>query len=326
LEIFHPSCSLGFFTWRPNSKKICYEKLDTITASDITDSSRLDMNGRPPKLHIPTIRMPYSFRSLAIATSFENKFPYGQLECVHLHAATRRGVDWTATDFCIGGSVMSMLADRCIATDPYFACKLCHTAGTILVAKCKDYTVELGDTGHQFEKLVTGSSNSCDIEFTEHLQLMKVGTFDVLFRAEVDAISAETGLPIEIKASNPRYWVTKVMLQMISSGSTVLCEGTKSRGSLVKITTRSLSSVARDAIDDRAHMKRLESNILKGLSEIEKQMERVDDGVVHKIAFVGSTMQMKLEPVRTRAAFTFLPNDEVMKELLTNSNSNKVGV
>jgi hypothetical protein len=107
LEIFHPICSLGFFTWRPNSEKICYEKLDTITASDITDSGRLDMNGRPPKLHIPTIQMPYSFRSLASATSFENKFPYGQLECIHLHAATRRGVDWTATDFCIGGSVLT---------------------------------------------------------------------------------------------------------------------------------------------------------------------------------------------------------------------------
>jgi hypothetical protein len=324
LVIFRPVCSLGFFTWRPDDgeKTIRYEKLNSITAQDIIESKRLDMNGRPPTLNIPKLRMPYTFSSLPNAASFDNKFPYGQLECVHLHAATKRGVDWNATDFCIGGSVLNMLADRCIASDPYFCCKIPHTAGAVLVAKCKDYTVDWGDVGHQFERLVTGSlagDSSCDIEFTEHLQLMKVGTFDVLFRAEVDAISAETGQPIEIKASNPRYRGTKVMLQMISSGSTVLCEGSKRRGSLVKITTRSLASVASDAINDRYHLKGLESNILLGLSEIQKQLEGVAEGQAHKIVFVGSKLQ--LEPIRTRAATSLLPNDTVMKALLTNSNT-----
>jgi hypothetical protein len=239
-----------------------------------------------------------------------------------LHAATKRGVDWNATDFCIGGSVLSMLADRCIATDKYFCCKIPHTAGAVLVAKGKDYTADWGDVGHQFERLVTGSlagDSSYDIEFTEHLQLMKVGTFDVLFCAEVDAMSADTGQPIEITASNPRYRGTKLMLQMISSGSTLLCEGNKSRGSLVKITTRSLASVASDATNDRYHLKRLESNILLGLSEIQKQLEGTADGHAHEIHFAGSNMQ--LVPIRTRAAASLLPNDTVMKELLTNSNT-----
>jgi hypothetical protein len=324
LVIFRPVCSLGYFTWRPDDggKTIRYEKLDAITAQDIIESKRLDMNGLPPTLNITKVRMPYTFSSSPDAASFDNKFPYGQLECVHLHAATKRGVDWNATDFCIGGSVLSMLADRCITTDPYFCCKIPHTAGAVLVAKCKDYTADRGDVGHQFERLVTGSlagDSSCDIEFTEHLQLMKVGTFDVLFRAEVDSMSGDTGQPIEITASNPRYRGTKLMLQMISSGSTVLCEGTKSRGSLVKITTRSLASVASDAINDRSHLKRLETNILLGLSEIQTQLEGVADGHAHKIIFVGSKLQ--LEPIRTGAATSLLPNDTVMKALLTNSNT-----
>jgi hypothetical protein len=342
-EIFRPIGSLGFFTWRPNGQEIGYETLDTITADDITDSGRLDMNGRPPVLlHIPRIPIPYVFRTWescnVVPEPFVNQFPYGQLECVHLHAATQRGIDWSTTDFCLGGSsVLTMLADRCrtdrrrrrtTTDDPYFCCKIPHTAGTILVAKCQKYTIDWGDPGHQFEQLVTtGSSsssstnNNCAIEFTEHLQQMKVGPFDVLFRAEVDALSAETGLPIEVTTSNPRR--TRVVFQMISSGSTVLCHGTRSRSggfSLVDITTRSLASVARVALDNQKRMKRLEANILKSLYDIQQHMEWCDDGVAQKIDFVGSTT--KLARVGPPEAERFLPNVNVMKTLLTQPTNN----
>jgi hypothetical protein len=342
LEIFRPIGSLGFFTWRPNGQDIGYEKLDTITADDITDSGRLDMNGRPPVLlDIPTIPIPYVFRTWescnVVPEPFVNQFPYGQLECVHLHAATQRGIDWSTTNFCLdGSSVLTMLADRCrtdrrrrttTTDDPYYACKIPHTAGTILVAKCQKYTIDWGDPGHQFEQLVTtgssssSSTNSCVIEFTEHLQRMKVGQFEVLFRAEVNALSAETGLPIVVTTSNPRR--TNVVFQMISSGSTVLCHVTRSRSggfSLVDITTRSLASVARVALDNQKRMKRLEANILKSLYDIQQHMEWFDDGVVQKIDFVGSTT--KLARVGPPEAERFLPNVNVMKTLLTQPTTN----
>ena len=56
----------------------------------------------------------------------------------------------------------------------------------------------------------------------EHLHVMNVGTYRVFFRAEVDAVNGGDGDPVEVKASNPRYWGTRVMFQVISSGSTRL--------------------------------------------------------------------------------------------------------
>jgi hypothetical protein len=170
LVIFRPVCSLGYFTWRPHdgSKTIRYEKLDTITAQDIIESKRLDMNGQPPTLNIPKVRMPYTFSSLPNAASFDNKFPYGQLECVHLHAATKRGVDWNATDFCIGGSVLSMLADRCITTDPYFCCKIPHTAGAVLTTRPTGATWDINSSGWSLDHwqailhVTLNSQNTCN--------------------------------------------------------------------------------------------------------------------------------------------------------------------
>jgi hypothetical protein len=152
------------------------------------------------------------------------------------------------------------------------------------------------------------------------MQLMQVGTFHVLFRAKVGARSAETGQPIEITTSKPRYRGTRLMLQMISSGSTILCEGTKSRGSIVDITTRSLASVASDAIGDRAHLQWLENNIQQGLSDLQTQLQGATDGHVHKIGFAQYTHQLKLEPLQT-AGKSLLPRGKVMKALLTNSNN-----
>jgi hypothetical protein len=330
-SIFQTSRSLGYFTWRPDNdnggEKIRYQNLDTINDRDVTD--RLDMNGRPPTLDIPKISLPYSFdfnnSSTSSEPSFDNKFPYGQLECVHLHAATLRETDWKATDFSISGSALHMLAERRITpTSPFFCCKIPHTGGTILVAMGKEYAMVDGETtAYQFERLVTGKSTTADDSagtFTEHLQLMKVGTFHALFRAKVGARSAETGQPIEITTSKPRYRGTRLMLQMISSGSTLLCEGSKSRGSIVDITTRSLVSVANDAIGDRAHLQWLENNIVQGLSDIQTQLQGATDGHVHKIVFAQYTHQLKLEPLQT-AGKSLLPRGKVMKALLTNSTS-----
>ena len=96
----------------------------------------------------------------------------------------------------------------------------------ILVAKKKDYAQNLADVGFQFERYVTGGDmmDTKTNTSVEHIHIMKVGERTVLFRAEVDAIDGN-GSALEVKASNPRYWGTKVMFQMISSGSSKLCQG-----------------------------------------------------------------------------------------------------
>jgi len=58
------------------------------------------------------------------------------------------------------------------------------------------------------------------------MQVMDIDGYRVLFSAESDAVD-ESGFPVEIKTSNPRYWGTKVMFQMLSNGSVSLYTGTK---------------------------------------------------------------------------------------------------
>ena len=50
------------------------------------------------------------------------------------------------------------------------------------------------------------------------IQIMRIGDFKVLVDTEVDAIDYEDQ-PVEIKAGSPKCFKTKLMFQMISSGS-----------------------------------------------------------------------------------------------------------
>ena len=116
----------------------------------------------------------------------------------------------------------------------------------------------------------------CSEDTTEHLHLMKVGEYNVLFRAETDAKDIN-GSPVEIKASNPRYWGTKVMFQMISSGSTKLCHGSKYRGKISSINVKDLSTVAREALQ-YTDVAMLQRNIIRGMDTIKSQMKE-DEGL-----------------------------------------------
>jgi len=84
-------------------------------------------------------------------------------------------------------------------------------------------------------------SDRHSVTSVEHMHLMQVDKFRVLFRAEADALYE--GEPIELKAANPAYYGTRVMYQMISNGSPTLCQGVKSRGVLVDARLENLSQV-----------------------------------------------------------------------------------
>lgn len=142
----------------------------------------------------------------------------------------------------------------------------------------------------------------------EHMHTMKVGNKTILFRAEVDAIDADDSA-IEIKASNPQYWGTKVMFQMISSGSSKLCHGEKYRGSLSRVTLRGLSSVAASALQ-YANVNNLQKNILDGMDAIQSQLQ--DDGL-YKVCFMKG--KLILAPASSRL-FTLFPPNDVVESLL----------
>ena len=285
-RIFECLQDLGFFSWNP-PRGTPYKSLRaTSDAADITKF--IDLNGRPDKLvSLSSLRTPRQFESPPPDTH-ENRFPFGKNDAACLHVACRhRGADWDGIDFAFGGSTLEMLASR-DASDPYVVTVVGSDSGgckaakkTILVTKNKEYVQNLADVGFQFERLVTGKpmrgEKSTTICSVEHLHVMNVGTYRVFFRAETDAIDEGDGDPIEIKASNPRYWGTKVMFQMISSGSTRLCHGTKGGGYLRSVAKQSLRQVAQTAMIGRS-IQAIEGKILAGMESLQNQMKDAREG------------------------------------------------
>ena len=191
---------------------------------------------------------------------------------------------------------------------PFIAQRIPGTK-SILIAKKKDYEQNLGDFGFQFERHVTvGLMDTVDFSTVEHMHTMKIGKRTVLFCAEVDA-KDDDGSPVEVKASNPRYWGTKVMFQMISSGSSKLCHGEKSRGALTRVTLKSLSRVSKDALE-YANVSLLQKNILQGMEAILSQLR---DDEPYRVNFSGGLL--KLLPASARV-FTLFPPDDIVARLI----------
>lgn len=308
-RIFTPISDKGFFTWTPKGPQ---KSLDKVASTEEIQSC-IQTSGMPPKL-VPLSRLslPQAFRTLP-PDKKDNTFPYGQLDIAALHvAAKHRGVKWTDIDFAFGGSTLEMLANQ-DATGPFLATVVPGTT-TIMVVKRKSYFHDRSEIGFQFERLVTGQAmDAADSwEFTEHLHVMKVGEYQVLFRAEADAIKQPGSASVEVKASNPQYWGTRVMFQMISNGSPDLCHGVKGRGQLRQINMRSLSNVTADAL--REHdVCSLEENILNGMKSLKDQMENAKANQVFKVSFSGGSL--KLQPTR-RDEFALLPAEDIVKELI----------
>ena len=112
--------------------------------------------------------------------------------------------------------------------------------------------------------------DTSDFSCVEHIHTMKVGSKVVLFCAEVDAVN-EKGLLVEVKASNPMYWGNRLMFQMISNGSQLLCHGFKSRQMLEFVTVRDFASVAEEALL-QWDVNKLEVSIIQGMTSIAEQV------------------------------------------------------
>ena len=177
---------------------------------------------------------------------------------------------------------MLVIARKDATGGPFIISRIPGTT-CILIAKKKVYTQDPRDIGFQFERYVTGGSmsdTSGNPKHVGHIHMMKIGEKTIIFRAEVDAADVDGSL-VEVKASNPHYWGTKVMFQMISSGSSKLCHGEKSREKsreksgrwwLDRITLRSLSSISKKALVG-FDIKTLETNIFESMKAIQSQLK-----------------------------------------------------
>jgi hypothetical protein len=174
----------------------------------------------------------------------------------------------------------------------------------------------MADIGFQFERYVTtGSmSHSRSIDFLEHMQVMEIDAkFKVLLCAEADAIDDNMD-PIEIKTLHPKSWGTKVMFQMISSGSPTICSGRKGKkNTLNSAAMRSLSDVAADALRNRS-CKDFEQNIVNGMQALRDQMVGKAFNESYKISF-SRQGELSLQRAITRNAI-MLPPEDVIRKLL----------
>jgi hypothetical protein len=313
-RIFECLSDNGYFSWSVPMKAPTKTLGSMKTKNELKLTDYLDLDGKPDQLVDPrSIKTPKAFLSLS-PRELPNRFPHGKLDIVCFHVAARyRGIDFADIDFAFGGSTLEMLATF-DANDPFMVTFLPGTK-TIVIVKCKDYIKNLSDIGFQFERLMTGTSMAhvgLVSSNVEHLHVMNVGTYRVFFRAETDAMQGEG--PVEIKASNPRYWGSKVLFQMISNGSTTLCHGMKGRGSLIGVELQTLEQVARTALGGGRRAQVLEDNILRGMDSIKSQMKDASAGDVFKVHFQGSSL--KLLPARGRSA-DILPPADVVGELIS---------
>jgi len=316
LSIFVPIADLGYFAWNPSGS---YKDLAHVTATEITE--KIDKDRVPtPVVSIDALnkKLPEEFATLP-PQKYRNKFPYSPPYISALHVAVQyRGLDTETVDFYFGGSTLEMLANATIPKGSRYLVCVIPTTKILLVYKYKEYVSNFSDPGYQFERFVLGRSfeDKHDKQTFEHLQLMLVGDYNVLFSANVDGADADGGDPVEIKSSSPRYWGTKTMFQMLSSGSLSLIAGFKRKGSMMSVRKMHLSDVIDEALSGtyagvleeklKVHMEALKEEVNAGT---------FDEGKVFEISF-DHQGKINLDPcdyLKTDRIFT--PED-VVEDLL----------
>jgi hypothetical protein len=240
------------------------------------------------------------------------KYPYNHYDLASFHVAFKhRNLD--KVDFFFGGSTLEMLAQKTIPDDSQYLATKVPGTDIIMVVKHKQYVQDYSNVGFQFERLMTGKNfrDRHHEHYVEHLQLMKVAGYRVLFSAETDAAD-DSGNPVEIKLSNPMYWGTKTMFQMISNGSSNLIVGTKSYGTLNSVDMEDLITVAMTTLVS-TDVRMLESNIRHGLEALNRQSGRFNNGEIFEISFNNDLQLLPFSGDRN----ALLPANEVVKEMLS---------
>ena len=313
--IFHSVSDLGFYGWRPKGS---YPSLSTMTVDEFKTSVELDT--RPKQIaDVTTMRpnLPIKFEKL-VFDKCDTICPLGQYKIAGIYVALKdRNVKKETIDFLFCGSALEMFANASLGRGQFFVTIVPGT-NVIMVTKSIDYIQNYSSVGYQLERLATGEkcSDRSDTVCIEHLQILKLAGHNVLFSAEVDAIDTN-GNPVEIKASNPLYWGTRTMFQMISSGVIHLFQGVKSHGRLVDVYLVRLDEIIRDA-QLRANIKTLEHNITSGLVVLLEVARngRLKHGKVMAITFVGTSLEL-VECIYQGNCNPVFPSLDVLRTLLT---------
>ena len=283
--MFQPIQDLGFFGWKQqasDTESISNAAPVSFATTTMTDiHQRLDLSAKPPALTTQLRRLPWPIPPPVTPFRVQNRYPGGFPLVVALGVAHQR-TNLSKVDFCLGGSVLQVLASRRRHGRTYAVTNVPVVAhdhdedhhSVIVVENVSDYSADVANSlGHQFERFMTGyeeenvADNDGSITTVEHLQIMHLRKIHdaqaqqadttttphadpirVLLSAETDARHPLTDALVEIKTSKRRNWGTKTLFQCLASGSTHLIHGDVSKAE----RTRAASGEENGATETKA--------------------------------------------------------------------------
>lgn len=329
-KIFGQVEDLGFFKWRQGTQ---FKLLENAQESDFLD--RVTLDAKPPQvLPVKNLndRLPLTFATKR-GRGISNKFPFDGTYLPALYATVkRRSAGLQDIDFVFGGSTLhyfethpSKSARGSSSSKAYvspnqrgkqYVAMLVPGSKAVLVARCGSMNVNHTEVGYQFERFTTGGAfkDKSDFSVFEHLQVIDIGPgYRTLFSAESDAVDAD-GNSVEVKSGNPRYFATKLPLQMISSGSAWLYAANKHRDCLRSVKCSSLSEVI-DRQCSPGDVRRIESRILDAMRKLKQVADegRFEGG---KTAFSLSFENDELELQAMHRMPQALPSEAIVRAVL----------
>jgi len=249
-EGFHLVKDLGYVLWYPNcsslkARRSCFEdvEVDEVRCGLCARNGWELPDAKPSRLVlINRVRMtlPRNFgndrfrwwRRMSAGYSFQ---PPQAMPSVAAPLAASQRFDFSKVDFIFGASLLHSLATGDFSGQDYTVQRWGRAVMIKKFGTGSDF-VNLNDRGLQLQRLLTGKSMNHTLvnqATVQHLQVVRIGEFNVLFVTEV-AARDQYGHRVEIKATRYPNW-RRIMFQMLAKGATTLLHGIVERCTLERL-------------------------------------------------------------------------------------------
>lgn len=278
---------VGTFAWDLDSKEIPWKD---VTADDVRRRIR---PCPPPEVTIPS--SPFCLKTKRGPYVSIKGFPNaagGLPALVHYLSLGNKPVD-----FVLGGSGLHFLAFQ----QGTYELKMAN--GVRILDKSKSYTQDFGSRGFQFEKALTGPIN--EFEQIESMQVVEIGSWRVLLSGECDG--SFRGQRVEMK-TGCKLDTNKLVLQMVSSGSSLLIQPEAGPGNVIKVVKRTPLEKIKHEVDMKCY-----DRICTSLNQLAGALD--ENGSIEVKFLIGT---LRTAPVELR-----LPSDPVLDELIPREHRKK---
>ena len=222
----------GIVNWEDFMKRLKFDS----NPRQVTNIEQL--NDKLSKIDVSKVILPTTRRTKNQRIVFW-EYPYTVPPVIACYVAAQRSCPMKNVSFLVHGSVLGILSRvNSKNRNEHIMVQRLGGGNVINIRIVVDANGNLGDAGHQFEKLVVGEDiNARPILLQDqHLRLIEVGPYKILVCAEVDAIDPKNHKQVEVKSKN--YLAekafdrdkAKLLFQMISNGSETLITSERTKG------------------------------------------------------------------------------------------------